>query len=286
MRDCIRLMREVFKDLRAGVAENQARRRLTLPTGSTLHTWRGLGENISGRRFIRPIRRWARIFSSCCSKRRRLVRWLSSRPIFWARSGPARRRGMRPTFSPRRTRRRWRSSAAGFRRGRELMRFAKCVPSRMFACGAAMWREREKFAGLIGATVCETAEHALRGADMWRRQLRPRIRCSNRHGSRRVRISTRWDRIRRRGGSCPPDLIARAALIAIDSIEQGKIEAGDLLLAPVDWTDPRIIELAQVEARPAGSPVTIFKSLGLGVEDVAAAAFVYERYHKVERSHP
>src|SRR6202158_3668422 len=41
MRDCIRLMREVFKDLRAGAALNQPRRRLTLPTGSTLHSLAG-----------------------------------------------------------------------------------------------------------------------------------------------------------------------------------------------------------------------------------------------------
>jgi ornithine cyclodeaminase/alanine dehydrogenase-like protein (mu-crystallin family) len=75
----------------------------------------------------------------------------------------------------------------------------------------------------------------------------------------------------------PSDLIARAELIAVDSIEQAKIEAGDLLLAPVDWGDRRIVELANVDARPAGLPVTIFKSLGLGVEDVAAAAFVYEQ---------
>ena len=49
----------------------------------------------------------------------------------------------------------------------------------------------------------------------------------------------------------PSDLIARADLIAVDSIEVAKIESGDLLLAPVDWTDPRIVELAQVEAAPA-----------------------------------
>ncbi len=75
----------------------------------------------------------------------------------------------------------------------------------------------------------------------------------------------------------PSDLVARATLIAVDSMEQAKIEAGDLLLAPVDWADPRIVELAKLDARPAGSPVTIFKSIGLGVEDVAAAAFVYEQ---------
>src|SRR5580704_15434108 len=41
MADCIRLMREVFKDLRTGAAQNQARRRLILPTGSTLHSLAG-----------------------------------------------------------------------------------------------------------------------------------------------------------------------------------------------------------------------------------------------------
>jgi ornithine cyclodeaminase/alanine dehydrogenase-like protein (mu-crystallin family) len=66
-------------------------------------------------------------------------------------------------------------------------------------------------------------------------------------------------------------------LIAVDSIDAGKVESGDLLLAPVDWNDPRIVDLATVERRPDGNPITIFKSNGLGVEDVAAAAFIYEK---------
>jgi ornithine cyclodeaminase/alanine dehydrogenase-like protein (mu-crystallin family) len=55
------------------------------------------------------------------------------------------------------------------------------------------------------------------------------------------------------------------------------IESGDLLLAQVDWNDPRIQDLEDVDRRPDGNPVTIFKSNGLGVEDVAAAAYVYEK---------
>jgi len=50
-----------------------------------------------------------------------------------------------------------------------------------------------------------------------------------------------------------------------------------LLMAPVVWNDRRIVDLAKIEQRPAGKPITIFKSCGLGVEDVAAAAYVYER---------
>src|SRR5580658_5771024 len=41
MRDCVGLMRSVFRDLRTGAAQNMARRRLTLPTGSTLHSMAG-----------------------------------------------------------------------------------------------------------------------------------------------------------------------------------------------------------------------------------------------------
>jgi len=41
--------------------------------------------------------------------------------------------------------------------------------------------------------------------------------------------------------------------------------------------DRRIVDLAKIEQRPEDAPITIFKSCGLGVEDVAAAAYVYER---------
>ena len=75
----------------------------------------------------------------------------------------------------------------------------------------------------------------------------------------------------------PSDLVARANVIACDSIDQAKIEAGDLIMAPVDWNDSRIVELSTIEKRPAGNPLTIFESLGLGVEDVVAAAWVYEK---------
>src|SRR5262249_32172443 len=75
----------------------------------------------------------------------------------------------------------------------------------------------------------------------------------------------------------PSDLVHRADLIAVDTKEVAQIESGDLLLAQIDWNDPRIVDLADVDARPSGNPVTIFKSNGLGVEDVSAAAYIYEK---------
>jgi ornithine cyclodeaminase/alanine dehydrogenase len=82
----------------------------------------------------------------------------------------------------------------------------------------------------------------------------------------------------------PAELVQRADWIAVDSIEQARMESGDLLLALDEkgWSDPRLIELKDIvvsksphKRRPAD--ITIFKSNGLAVEDAICAGYVYER---------
>jgi len=78
--------------------------------------------------------------------------------------------------------------------------------------------------------------------------------------------------------------VARATLI-VDSRESALHEAGDFLLARFDGavTDAHIVaELGEVLAgrhpgRRSAEEITLFKSVGLGVEDVAAAWYVYRR---------
>lgn len=80
-----------------------------------------------------------------------------------------------------------------------------------------------------------------------------------------------------------PAVFARASLVVVDSKEQAKIEAGDFV-APIrdhqlNWGD--ILELAPLLAgrypgRQSPADLTIFESLGLGIEDVAVAAKVVE----------
>jgi len=79
----------------------------------------------------------------------------------------------------------------------------------------------------------------------------------------------------------PAELVRRADWIAVDSIEQARMESGDLLLALDEngWKDPKLVELKDVAAgglkrRPVD--ITIFKSNGLAVEDVICAGYVYE----------
>ncbi len=77
------------------------------------------------------------------------------------------------------------------------------------------------------------------------------------------------------------EVFRRAALVVADSKDQARLEAGDLV-APIrdgvlGWSD--VQELSHIVAgrypgRQSAADVTVFKSLGLGVEDVAVAAKV------------
>jgi ornithine cyclodeaminase/alanine dehydrogenase-like protein (mu-crystallin family) len=79
------------------------------------------------------------------------------------------------------------------------------------------------------------------------------------------------------------EAVRRADRIVLDSTEQAKIEAGELIgvieTGRRQWQD--FVELRDVVSGHGGrrSPtdITLFKSLGLGMEDVALAKLVYER---------
>jgi alanine dehydrogenase len=76
--------------------------------------------------------------------------------------------------------------------------------------------------------------------------------------------------------------VARADLVVADDVEAARLEAGDLLLAEregqLNWA--RVHSLRDVVAGSTGSrqpsDVTLFKSVGLAIEDVAAGAAVLE----------
>src|SRR5262245_786935 len=87
--------------------------------------------------------------------------------------------------------------------------------------------------------------------------------------------------------------VARAASIVCDSVDQARLEAGDLVPAATGGAGAsspplspppleRAVELAEIVAgrhpgRRDPRDITLFKSLGLGLEDLAAASVVYDR---------
>lgn len=86
------------------------------------------------------------------------------------------------------------------------------------------------------------------------------------------------------------ETVLRSDLIAVDDLQQAQIEAGDLLIPEHEGrfslveaaSEGRLVELGRIVAgsvagRPSAEAITLFKSLGIGAEDVATAAFVYQQ---------
>ena len=78
------------------------------------------------------------------------------------------------------------------------------------------------------------------------------------------------------------ETIRRASVISVDSVEQSKIEAGDLLPAiergVIRWES--VSELGRIVAgrdpgRTSEDDITIFKSNGIALEDISTALRVY-----------
>ena len=82
--------------------------------------------------------------------------------------------------------------------------------------------------------------------------------------------------------------VTRADFIAADSVEQAKLECGDLVAVveagKLSWE--RVKELGDVVASGftrGPEDITLFESQGIAIEDVAAAKVVYERGREQER---
>jgi alanine dehydrogenase len=74
------------------------------------------------------------------------------------------------------------------------------------------------------------------------------------------------------------EAVQRSAIIVVDDVQQSKIESGDLIaVGDLDWN--RVRELAEVVKgnvrRTSENQITLFKSNGIAMEDVAAAHYVY-----------
>jgi alanine dehydrogenase len=277
MRECVRLMREVFRDLRTGAALNQPRRRLNLPTGSTLHSLAGAWGKYFGTKIYSANAKYGATFFFFLfdAETARPLAQFEANYLGQIRTGAASGYATDVLAAPDA------STLAIIGSGFQAQAQFDAIQAVRRIKEVRVWSRnqanRESFAKCIGGVVASSAEEAVRGADIiatatWAKD--PVLASEWVAEGAHINAMGSNQATRR---ELPSDLIARASLIAVDSIEQAKIEAGDLLLAPVNWADPRIVELKDLDARPPGSPLTIFKSIGLGVEDVAAAAFVYER---------
>lgn len=280
MPDCIRIMRQTFKALREGTASNQPRRRINLENGSTLHSMGGVYGKYFGTKFYSSHPKygahfWFFLFDS---ETARPLAQFEANYLGQIRTGAA--SGYATDLLAAHEASVVGIIGSGFQAATQLEAIRAVRDIKEVRVFSRSEEKRNAFAAAHNARAVNSAEEAVRGADIVTTATYAKDPVIEEEwiqaGKTGVHINAMGsNRDQRR--ELPSRLIARADLIAVDSIEVSKIEAGDLILARVDWNDRRIVELAKIDGRPAGAPITIFKSNGLGVEDVAAAAYVYEQ---------
>ena len=267
------MMRLAFESLAKGEAQNQPRRRLVLPTGSVLHSLAGAYGNYFGTKIYstHPQHGAYFLFVLYDAKTANPLALMEANYLGQIRTGAA--SGYATDLMANPVARVLGIIGSGFQAHTQLEAMRAVRP----IAEARVWsrnpEKRRKFAQELGVTESATAEDAVRGADIivtatnakdpvvedgW---IGPGVHV-NAMGSN---IASRRE--------LPAGLIRRANMIAVDALDQARIEAGELILAD-HWAN--VVELKDLRRTYDPARITIFKSIGLGLEDVAAGGFVYE----------
>ncbi|HXS96601.1 MAG TPA: ornithine cyclodeaminase family protein [Candidatus Limnocylindrales bacterium] len=287
MRECIGLMRTVFQRLASGEAANQPRRRLTLPTRSTLHYMAGSDGRYFGAKVYatNPAHGAHFLFLLYRAEDAAPLAIVEANHLGQIRTGAA--SGLATSLMARPDSKRVAIIGSGFQARTQLEAMTAVLSigpvmvwSRLEERRAAFARECSDSFGLE-VRAAASAEEAVRGADIV-------ITATN---AKDPVLEDAWIvpgmHINAMGSNqaarreIPAETVRRARVV-MDNREQAEMEAGDLILAARDegWTGG--FQLQDVAAgrqpgRTSPAEVTLFKSIGIAAEDVAAAAYVYER---------
>ncbi|HTQ56444.1 MAG TPA: ornithine cyclodeaminase family protein [Bryobacteraceae bacterium] len=290
MADCIHLMQTAFERLATGEALNQPRRRLVLPTSSVLHYMAGSDGKYFGAKIYatNPKHGAHFLFLLYRAADAQPLALMEANHLGQIRTGAA--SGLATRFMARPDAATLAIIGSGFQARTQLeamLAVRRIAETRVWSRTAA---KRQAFAAEAAAAfrtrveAADTAAEAVRGADI----------VVTATFAKEPVLAAEWIKpgchINAMGSNqaarreIPADLVQRAGRIAVDSREQARMESGDLLMAfgEADWDSPRLVELKDivaggVPARTHPADITLFKSNGLAVEDVIAAAFVYER---------
>jgi ornithine cyclodeaminase/alanine dehydrogenase-like protein (mu-crystallin family) len=272
--ECVAVMRRVFEALAQGRAQNQPRRRLILESGSVLHSMAGEFHSYFGTKFYSSNPRYGAHFYFMLydAKTAQPLAFMEANHLGQIRTGAA--SGYATDLMAHPEAQSVAFIGSGFQAGTQLAAIRAVRPIKTVRVWSRSEEKRRKFAEECSATAVDSAEEAVRGAQIV-------VTATN---SKDPVLEDSWigpgTMINAMGSNVasrrelPAELVRRADLVAVDSLEQSKIEAGDLILAD-SWAN--VVELQRVERHYDPTKITIFKSLGLGVEDVAAGAFIYER---------
>lgn len=290
MPDAIAAVEEVMRRQAAGQAIVQPRHRLELPDKGFLHYMAGadVTAGLVGMKLYTSVRGALRflvpLYRSATGE---LLALIEADHLGLMRTGAA--SGVATRYMARRDAHTLAVVGAGYQAGSQVEGVAavRKLSSVLVFCRDK--DRREKFAAemskRIGVSVqpADSAEQAVRGADIV-------VTATTAH---RAVVEGAWlapgTHINAIGANFPRKrelddaAVARASRIVVDFLEQAKTEAGDLIQGfaanPARWNSVR--ELSQVitgqfPGRENAEEITLFKSSGIAIWDVAVAARVYE----------
>jgi ornithine cyclodeaminase/alanine dehydrogenase-like protein (mu-crystallin family) len=287
MADCIERVRAAFRNLAAGEASNQPRRRLILPTRSVLHYMAGAVGNYFGIKVYstNPQHGARFLFLLYRAADAKLLAIMDANYLGQIRTGAA--SALATSLLAREDARTLGIVGTGFQARSQLEAIAAVtsldtvlVWSRSQAKREVFARETDRLFG-VAVRVAGSVEETVRAADILVTATTSKDPVLE---SQWVKPGTHINAIGSNNAQrreLPEDLIARASVLVVDDREQSRMESGDLLMAlkEDDWS--RTLELKDLFAKPfprtGSAELSIFKSNGMAVEDVAAASLVYER---------
>ena len=285
MDKCVEIMRDTFRALADGSAINQPRRRLRLPSGAVLHQMAGaVGDYYGTKIYSVHVKHgahfWFHLFDA---KTAEPLALMEANRLGQIRTGAA--SGYATDLFARPDSTVLGVIGSGFQARSQIEAILQVRAIQMVYVWSRHAERRAAFAEecerelRVPVRATETAEQAVREADI----------VVTATFSKDPVIEDAWVRsgthVNAMGSNnaqrreLPAALIARADVIVVDSIEQARLESGDLLLAwnEADWSSERLVELKDAGlGRTRPDHITIFKSNGLAVEDVAAGAYVFE----------
>jgi len=263
-----------FSAYAKGEAQNQPRRRLVLPTGSVLHSLAGSCGAYFGTKIYSTHAKYGAhfLFALYDAATAKPLALMEANYLGQIRTGAASGYATDLLANPE-------ASVlgiigSGFQARTQVEAIRAVRPIREVRVWSRNTGKCRQFSVETGAIVAESAEAAVRGAHIVATATNAKDPVvDDAWFEAGVHINAMGSNIASRR-ELPVELVRRASLIAADSIEQARIEAGDLILAN-HWEN--VVELKSIERCYDSGGITIFKSIGLGLEDVVAGGFVYEQ---------
>jgi ornithine cyclodeaminase/alanine dehydrogenase-like protein (mu-crystallin family) len=290
MSKAIELVEGAFRHLADGTAINHPRRRVILPTGSVLHYMAGALPEYFGLKAYSVNAKTGAHFEVLIyrSADGLPLATLEANHLGQIRTGAA--SGVATKYLARQDARIAAIIGSGFQARTQLEAIANVGRLDEVRVWSRKPEKRIEFARQCSAKLdlnvraVETARECVEGADI----------IATATSSKEPVLSSEWispgAHINASGANwaerreLPSDLILdKSTLVAVDSVEVAKIESGDILIPLRERPEINFpaVELSQIVAgrrsgRASTDQITIFKSNGLAVEDIAVAGYIYE----------